>query len=77
MKIYVYELNQFQDLEVVGEYGTFRNPIVMYNDKEVVAELYDLETDTIVCQSAGCTRCLSKGNTGCRLYSSENIAYAI
>lgn len=77
MKVYVNELNDFRELEVVGEYGIFHNPVVLYNDREIVAELYDLTTGNAVCQSAGCTGCISKGNSGCRLYASDNIEYLI
>ena len=42
MNIYIIKKDTFEDLEVVGEYGTFHNPVVMYNDKEIVAEYYDI-----------------------------------
>ena len=77
MHIYIIKKDTFEDLEVVGEYGTFHNPVVMYNDKEIVAEYYDLDTDTVLCQSTACSHCCFKGSDGCRLYSSKNVAYAI
>lgn len=77
MKIFVYELNEFRDLEIVGEYGIFHNPIVEYNGNKIIAEYYDLDTDTLLCQSASCSSCHLKEYNGCRLYSSKNVAYAI
>lgn len=77
MNIYIIKKDTFEDLEVVGEYGTFHNPVVMYNDKEIVAEYYDIDNDVVLCQSNGCSRCFSKCDKGCRLSSSENTGYAI
>jgi hypothetical protein len=77
MKIFVYELNEFRNLKIVGEYGIFHNPIVEYNGNNIIAEYYDLDTDTVLCQSIACSHCCFKGSDGCRLYSSKNVAYAI
>ncbi len=77
MKVFVKEIGEFRDLEVVGEYGTFHDPVVFYNGKEYVTELTDMDSDVVICQSVGCDYCYLEGGHGCRLYCSDNVEYCI
>lgn len=77
MEVFVKSENKYEEVRVIGEYGTFNDPIVLHDGKEKVAELVDMSTGYAVCQSNGCIYCQQKG-CGCRLYADDDsLTYCI
>ena len=62
--------NEIIEVEVIGYTGLAKNPIVLINDEQYVAQLcYVDNTESViapVCQQKRCKKCIRHGDAGCR-----------
>lgn len=69
MEIFTMNGDLLGELEVVGGYGTFGNPVVLVDGTKCIAEPYFCNASDVpvaaYCQSAGCDFCCGS-HAGCR-----------